>query len=540
MPSKKIIFLLNLHHPYIKQPDSEGKVSSPECSLLFEDISSIYVPLLQKLEQMKSDGVKFKIAMVFSAPLCTLLTDKEVCAQYEQYLDSLIELGKKEVKRTKKDIELNRNARENLERVTEIKRLFFEVYSGNIIKHFAKLAKEGYIELLATAASYAFLPHYADLTEILNAQIEAGLCTVRAFFGIRPEGFFLPEMGYVPGIENVLKSYGVAYTLLPSQSFLFSSTTPSNGIFTPARTMNSLSIFAAEQIKTDYAMRSVYKNQGKDISWELKNHDLLPFIEEGEPRRKSSFCYWNNISRDDNFDDEGAIEYNSEESAAQVKEDAADFFETKKALLEKAAQVLPDTDVSYTCVFDIADMAHEWAEAVDFITETIRLASSTENNENEEQEASESIQIATFTECLLSKKPLQKINPYPAAFSGAGYGENYISSRNEWMIRYLRKAAERIVELADRFPNDTGLKARLLNLGSREFFIASDSSWAKMIGENNYSDYAEKIFKECIVAFSMVFDSLGSNTVSTEWLCNLEKKHAIFPWMNYRIFSPKK
>jgi 1,4-alpha-glucan branching enzyme len=37
----------------------------------------------------------------------------------------------------------------------------------------------------------------------------------------------------------------------------------------------------------------------------------------------------------------------------------------------------------------------------------------------------------------------------------------------------------------------------------------------------------------------MVFDALGSNTVSTEWLTKLESKESIFPWMNYRIFSKK-
>ena len=107
------------------------------------------------------------------------------------------------------------------------------------------------------------------------------------------------------------------------------------------------------------------------------------------------------------------------------------------------------------------------------------------------------------------------------------------------MIRYLRKACERIVDLAGRFPDDTGLKVRLLNLGSKELLLALSSEWAKMIETNDYPEYAEKAFKDSIIAFTAVFDALGSNTVSTEWLCNLEKEHPIFPWMNFRIFSKK-
>ena len=56
----------------------------------------------------------------------------------------------------------------------------------------------------------------------------------------------------------------------------------------------------------------------------------------------------------------------------------------------------------------------------------------------------------------------------------------------------------------------------------------------------NFPEYAAKRFKESIKAFMIVFDALGSNTVSTEWLTKLEKEHLIFPWMNFRMFSPKK
>ena len=60
------------------------------------------------------------------------------------------------------------------------------------------------------------------------------------------------------------------------------------------------------------------------------------------------------------------------------------------------------------------------------------------------------------------------------------------------------------------------------------------------IEDENYADFAIKRFKDSIEAFTAVFDSLGSNTVSTEWLTTLEMRDALFPWMNYRIFSKKK
>ena len=93
--------------------------------------------------------------------------------------------------------------------------------------------------------------------------------------------------------------------------------------------------------------------------------------------------------------------------------------------------------------------------------------------------------------------------------------------------------------MANRFPSDTGLKARLLNLGAKELMLAQSCGWAKMIENGVFPDYAETRFKQSIIDFTAVFDALGSNTVSTEWLTNLELEHQVFPWMNYRIFSKK-
>ena len=108
------------------------------------------------------------------------------------------------------------------------------------------------------------------------------------------------------------------------------------------------------------------------------------------------------------------------------------------------------------------------------------------------------------------------------------------------MMRYVRKATERMIDLAERFPSDTGLKTRLLNIGSVELLIAQSSMLAKMVDESDYLEYAERRFRLSINAFTTVFDSLGSNTVSTEWLTTLESLDTLFPWINYKVFSKKK
>ena len=132
------------------------------------------------------------------------------------------------------------------------------------------------------------------------------------------------------------------------------------------------------------------------------------------------------------------------------------------------------------------------------------------------------------------------MSPYPGAAQGNSYGEDLLDNSNDWMIRYTRKMCERMVDLSDRFPNETGLKVRLLDLGAKELMMAQSGEWAQMIHDGLFPEYAARRFKESIKSFMIVFDALGSNTVSTEWLTKLEKEHLLFPWMNFRMFSPKK
>ncbi|MBP5403149.1 MAG: DUF1957 domain-containing protein [Treponema sp.] len=532
MTGKNISLLINLHHPYIRNAEESSLDNAQENALFFEKISNVYIPLLNMLSNLEKDKVEAKIAIVFSSPLCALMSDPSIKKQYVNYLDNLIEFGKKEVLRTKTVKELNKSAVEYLENVMETKRYFTEVYEQNLLKYFSMFFKKGIIEILATCGTYMFMPHYADMSEILNAQVETGLYSVRYYFGMSAEGFFLPELGYAPGIEKTLRMYGVNYTIVPSQSFLLGEVTPENGIFTPARCYNCLSLFATDKINLKYNSNPVYKNKNKDIAWELEPSEITPFIKKGQARTGSGFCYWNNSysdadSNSKNFKKPEFI-YNSENAKNQTLIDAEDFVSSYKSRLEEASKIIKNNDVSLTCVFDDEMLYQTWSEGLVWFENVVRKFSES------------GIKVASFSDLLYDKYSLQKIVPYFASGSAESYGEDYLSNKNGYMLRYLKKACERIVDLAERFPDDSGLKVRLLNLGSRELMLAQSSEWAKMIETDYYADYAKKAFKESIIAFTAVFDALGSNTVSTEWLCNLEKEHPIFPWMNFRIFCPKR
>ncbi|MCR4925447.1 MAG: DUF1957 domain-containing protein [Clostridiales bacterium] len=519
MASKNLVFILNLHCPYIKVGQNDSTAYEAESSLVYQQISNVFLPALDLLSFIKENKLKAKIALVFSATLCEILADSDIKKKYNKWLDNLIEFGQKEIERNKKDSAALKVAEENLKVANNNKEKYNKLWNCDLIKAFSAFANEGYAEILATCGSYLFMPHFSDMAEILNAQVESGLYAIKQYFGRVSDGFFLPEMGYAPGIENVIKSYGLSYTILPAQSFLFSEVAPDNGIFMNARCPNGLSIFASDEFSPEEIINDECLDSSKDLAWELSPKALTPFIKEGHARTKTSWSYQNRSGG--NY---------SKKAAMQKMQEAAKNYAAEKSEMLKKAQIFlgDDTDVSLCLVFNSVELASSWREFFDWLQ--FLLSASLE----------EGIEISVPYDLLEGKFKAQKITPYPGAFSEFSYGENFISSKNSWMIRYLRKASERIVDLVSRFPGDGGLKTRLLNLAARELLLVQDCSLAKMVDKNDYSDYATEFFKRGIVSFSNVFDALGSNTVSTEWFCSLEKLHPVMPWLNYRIFSKKK
>ena len=529
---KNLIFIIKFYQDFIRTND--GNIPACDSLLLnslFESVSDSIIPLLQMLERLNEKGASFKLGLVLPPLLCSMLEDEKVQSLYIEFLDKRIALGKKELNRYKENPEALEIIRTTVEKNKDLKKKFCEEYENNLIKQFALWQKKGFVEILGTCATDIFMPYYADLPEALSAQVEIGLQSYKKSFGELPEGFFLPEFGYTPGIEKIIRAYGYTYTILNSRSILLSDTPPENGIFYPVRTENSLGLFTADPLTSDllfgqegYSSNSLYRNENRDIGFELELKKLTPIMEENSARCSTGYKYWKK-----DFSDSPAVSYKLEAAVNQAKEDAVDFVQKRADYLSKAAESVKNVDyVSSICCINENQARKQWSEYLIWLENVIEEASKKDLN-------------VTLCKDIVSKQfTLEKVLPYYSAGTSGGYGENLLSSRNCWMMRYVRKATERMIDLAERFPSDTGLKTRLLNLGALELLLAQSSSLAKMIDEGIDSEYADRRFRLSINAFTVVFDALGSNTVSTEWLTRLEMLDNLFPWINYKIFSVKK
>jgi 1,4-alpha-glucan branching enzyme len=520
MSSKKLGIVVAAHLPYVRHLCEEGELPGPEYDLLFTSISQTYLPLVNLIKKLEEEGVKSKFSIVMTPTLCAMLDDTEIQNQYVEWLDRCIALGQKEIERVGKDSAKLKIAQDTLKKLQQNKEDFTQKYNCNLLKQFAEFARKELIEILASCGSYAFLPHYADLPEVLNAQVETGIISHRNYFGIAPDGFWLPYQGYTKGLERVLRSYGILYTVLDSRGLLFAEDAPQTGIFAPVRTWNSLVIFANDSKacseitgENAFLLNKVYKNQNRDIGFELEINELGDFVKPDSPRTNTLFRYWSNS--EEIYDEQAAL--------LQARKDAELYLKNRNETLVEAEKSV--NAPSLICKIDARFLGGDWAEGMEFFETLLRKNADSE--------------FVTPNELIEEQFKLTKVTPYPSAACGMGYGEDLLDSTNSWMLRYTRKMCERMVDLSDRFKDETGLKARLLILGAKELMLSQSAELSKMIHDGDLPDWAKNSFTQSVKNFTTVFDSLGTNLVSTEWLTVLEKEHNLFPWMNYRIFSRK-
>ena len=528
---KTLSIIIKAQQDFIRHSAADLELNAPVLNSFYESISYIYIPLLRMVEKLAADNVKFRFGLVLPPVLCNMLSDESLQNDYVRWLEERNDFGKAELRRNKSDANLCAIIKASIEENNSLKADFIEKYEKCLIPVFAKYMEQGYIEFLGTCGTDIFMPHFADMKEIISAQIESGLHAYRQYFGLVPEGFWLPEMGYAPGIEKIIRAYGYTYTILDSRSVLLAQNLPETGIFYPVRTENSLVIFARDRTidaelfgDSGLIYSNCYRNQNRDAGYELPLEKLPPEMGKVGIRYATGFKYWNRC-----FNDTPECRYDAEAAAKKAAEDAQIFVGKRLEKLSKAEELLPKLDfVTQVMTLDISKLSKTWYEYPLWLENVIRIAEK------------QGLTVDSCGSLCEGQYNLEKIEPYYSAGIGQGYGENLLSSKNCWMMRYIRKCCERMIDLAGRFPNDTGLKTRLLNLGAKELMLAQSSNLAKMINRSEFPQFAEKRFKESIAAFTSVFDSLGSNTVSTEWLTNLEARDSIFPWMNYKIFCKKR
>jgi 1,4-alpha-glucan branching enzyme len=517
--------VLHWHLPFVRHPEHPRFL---EEDWLFEAISETYLPMLAVFERLVSDKVPFRVTVSVSPTLAEMLRDELLQDRYVLHLERLIELSEREVARTARNPEFAALAAMYRERFRECKARFVEVYKRDLLGTLVRLQKEGCLELITSAATHSFLPLFQVVPEAIRAQIGVAVRSHTRNFGAPPEGFWLPECGYYPGVEEALKAFSLGYFFLESHGVLFGSEPPRYGVYAPVYCPNRVAAFGRDpesakavwSSEEGYPGDPAYREFYRDIGFELPFEDVQPFVAADGIRAHTGIKYYAITGPGDD-----KVPYNRERALQRVQQHADHFLQARLQQVERLAALM-DLPPIVVCPFDAELFGHWWFEGPEWIEALARKAAS----------AGERLEMIHPMEYVRRHSDLQTLQPCFSSWGNKGYAEVWLEGSNDWIYRHLHMLARRMEELARRFPNERGVRRRALDQAFKEMLLAHASDWAFIMKTGTTVPYAVRRTREHIHNFNRLYDSVMANEISQEWLIDLEKKDNLFPDIDYRTY----
>jgi 1,4-alpha-glucan branching enzyme len=304
------------------------------------------------------------------------------------------------------------------------------------------------------------------------------------------------------------------------------------GSFYPIKTPSQILVL----IRDYYAHRELFESEGicfspeyrdysEDAGYELNRELVKPFLGERGMRMPTGFKYYARSSSSSK-----KTLYDNGKARILARAHARRFLNNRIRLLEQAENLMSESPISL-CAFDADNFGRFWYEGPVFLETLFR-----------EGAGREGLQFMNPQEYLFKQNisQMETVMPEFSSWGTNGYAEMWLDSSNDWMYRHVIRSLDRMVELAERFPNDSGLKERALNQAAREILLVLSSDWPKMLYNQESPDFARNQIETTLRNFTTIYEALGSNYISTEWLTKLERRHNLFPDINYRVFRRKR
>ncbi len=496
---------------------------------LYEAITGTYLPLVQMFEGLVTDGVPFRCTVSLSAPLITMLTDDLLKERYAAHLDRLIELAGRERERTRPEPHYHRLAQMYWERFHAIRHTW-RCHEGNLVRAFRALQEAGRLEVITSTATHAFFPLLDRNWTALRAQVHVAADLYERHFGCRPAGMWLGECGYIPGVDELLREAAVRYFFLDTHGILLADRQPVHGVHAPLYCPSGVAAFgrdleSSQQVwsaKEGYPGDPHYRDFYRDIGFDLPMDYIGPWVHP-EGHRIYTGIKYHAITHEQLHD---KWVYDPVIARQRAGEHAAHFRVNRQRQAESLATGM-DRPPVIVSPYDAELYGHWWYEGPTFLGDLFRQL-------HHDQRVIETI---TPGEYLTRHPTNQMATPCASSWGYRGYNEYWCHESNAWTYRHLHVAAERMVELARRYPAADDLQRRALNQAARELMLAQSSDWAFIMRTGTTVSYATRRFNEHILGFQRLYQALEAGTVREAWLADLEARDNLFPDLDYRVYA---
>lgn len=536
-PKGYLCIVLHAHLPYIRHPEYEYFL---EENWLYEAITETYIPLLDVFGRLIDDGIDFRITLSLSPTLIEMFNDSLLRERYKKHIERLIELSNREVYRTKGDINFEPITRMYNERFRRLSYLFEDVYKKDLTFAFKTLQDTGKVEIITSAATHAFLPNISMYPQAIRTQLRVAVEHYIKNFCGKPNGIWLPECGYVPGIEQYIKEAGIKFFFLETHGILYGTPLPRYSVYAPILCPSGVTAFGRDIESSKQVWSSTegypgdfdYRDFYRDIGFDLDLEYIKPYIHPDGIRTYTGMKYYRITGKADDKEP-----YIIEHARKKAREHARNF------ILNRGAQVNFLSDIFktqrahpkpvITASYDAELFGHWWFEGPEWLEFLLRELYLRKRN----------FRTITPSEylSLQGSQPenLQVCQPSMSSWGYKGYNEVWLNGFNDYIYRHIHKAIERMIYLADRFPNANGILRRTLNQAARELLLSQHSDWAFIMKTETATGYTRKRFEEHIGRFNSLYQSITSRDISERWLTEIEDRDRIFQDIDYRVYQSK-
>lgn len=514
----KIYFNLVLHShiPFVKKA---GRWPFGE-EWFFEAILETYIPLSKLFYNLKEKKINWHITLSVTPVLAEQLSDAYMLYEAEKYIEEKIFLAEKDY------YEFSKNNKKEAQLALFYKNLyedslnyFRNIFSRNLLRFWKELQKEGYLEILTSSATHAYLPLLKKNSSIY-AQLYIGKENYVKHFGKEPSGVWLPECAYKPGLEKFLSNLNFKYFFVDTHTILggeslgypeFKGSQNKRSILEPYYVYESNVIVFGRHERTSMQVWS--------SEWGYPGEGV--YREFHKKAETSGLQYWRIVSK--NIDLGMKEIYDPEIAKKKALEHANHFVN----LLEEEGR---RNEGIITAMYDTELFGHWWFEGLTFLEKVYELI-------NE----SKIVKSITPSMYLTYFDPKEKINLPESSWGKGGKHEVWLNKDTEELWQKIYFVEDIMEEVAEEKINSLW-KEKVLKQMGREKLLLESSDWPFLITTYQARDYGYKRFYQHFDNFQKLHSLLKIKEPKIEdfdFLKKLEDVDSLFPNIDYKLFRRK-
>jgi 1,4-alpha-glucan branching enzyme len=404
----------------------------------------------------------------------------------------------------------------------------FQRYNRSLVSAFKGFQDAGKLEIITCGATHGYFPLMDVKRESVRAQVEVASSHYESVFGRRPRGIWLPECGYQPGHDQILKDAGIRYFFTDSHGILHGTPRPKYGVFAPVYCKGSnVACFSRDLESSKQVWSSIegypgdynYREFYRDIGFDLEFDYIKPYIHPDGARINTGIKYYR-ITGNGNNKEPYVPDWARDTAASH----AGNFMFNRQKQVEYLFDLLKKKPIIVS-PYDAELFGHWWYEGPQWLDFLIRKIHFDQKD----------IALTNAVEYLQENPRNQVLTPSMSSWGWKGYSEMWLQGSNDWIYRHLHAASDRMTELAKGHNGSNGIVKRALNQALRELLLAQSSDWAFIMGTGTHTSYAVRRSKDHLLRFNRLYSDIRSGSIDQQWLADIEHKDNIFPDIDYRV-----